>query len=44
MNFLLITAILAALLAGIALIRSRGESLEAWGLLVLAAGLLWRNF
>lgn len=34
----------AAILAGIALLRSRGESLEAWAVLLISIALLWRLY
>ncbi len=34
-------AVVAAVLAGVALIRSHGESLEAWGVLALAVALVY---
>ncbi len=39
----LVLAIVAAILAAIALFRSQGQSLEAWGVLVLAVALLVPN-
>lgn len=40
----LIGAIVAAVIAVVALVRSQAQSLEAWAVLVLAAALVIANF